>query len=256
MRALVVGLAALSLSLSLTTSALAQEAKTPPAAAAPPQTTPAKPATRTTSKPATRSDVAVGAALARLDVGPRLEVPVDPTLVGPAPSASAALAPSTSEPPRAIPRGGLADIHVASSVASDKAGSARDVQVDAAPATAAPKPIATVRVQSKMGVAHALDQIAPAIEACRAQANGANGTIPIRLDVAATGEVEHADPIVPPPSADATPALLMPKVVGLCLARALATAKFGAPRGRGVILTVPISVGQDRGDVTRSASRE
>ncbi|MFO0673419.1 MAG: hypothetical protein U0235_28020 [Polyangiaceae bacterium] len=40
------------------------------------------------------------------------------------------------------------------------------------------------------------------------------------------------------------------------MARALTTAKFAPPRGRGVILTIPISVGQDRGDVPHSASRD
>lgn len=253
MRSLVVCLGLVGFSLSTSLSASAEESKPAPAPAA--ASTPA-PKRTTPTKTTPRSDVAVGAALARLEVGPRLDVPVDPTLTGPAPSAAPSVAPSASEPPRSTPRGGLADIRVTSSAASDKAGNARDVQVDASPAAAAPKPIATVRIQSKMGVPRALDQIAPAIDACRAQANGANGTIPIRLDVAATGEVEHADPVAPPPGADPTPALLMPKAVSVCLARALTTAKFTPPRGRGVILTIPISVGQDRGDVTRSASRD
>ncbi len=211
-------------------------------------------ATKTSPKRvASRSDVSVGAALARCD---------DSTMQRPgsgtSPTRSSTPAPAPAMAASAIVEvqegRGLADIHVAQSHASGRAGTARDVQLTVAPDAKAARPVATVRMQRRMNVDRAMASVATAIEACRASAGAGAGvgvgvaTVAVQLDVSATGEVEKAEMASMKGS--------MAKPVVSCVLAALGNARFGAPGPMGASLTVPVSLGQDRGDVTRLASAE
>jgi len=146
--------------------------------------------------------------------------------------------------------GGLADIRIARVDTSDSAGRPREVTLVAvAPGTKTPKPVANVRMQRKMGVDRTLASLAPAFEACRAHAPaGTNGTIAIQLEVAPTGQVEHAEVTTVRGS--------LGQPVAACVVAAFSAVTFAAPGGLGATLTVPVTLGQDRGDVTRLAASE
>lgn len=232
--------------------AFAEDAKTP--AKQDTKESPAKPTassktvTPQPKRAAPRADVSVGHALARLDdtltlnVGPSTGTSTAAATGAPAPTTSAPAMVTTSE-------SSLADIHVAKQDASDRAGSARDVTLVATTGAAAPKPVATVRMQRKMSVERTVASLATAFEACRAQAPaGASGTVAVQLEVAATGEVERADGSLARGD--------LGKAASACVVAAFRTAKFGAPGGTGAMLTLPVNVGQDRGDVTKLAISE
>lgn len=226
-------------------SASAQETK------AAPSTGTVAAATKTSPKrAASRSDVSVGAALARCD---------DSIMqgAGTSPTRAATPAPSPAAAPTAIVEAqegrGLADIHVAQSNASGRAGTAREVQLNAVAPGKAARPVATVRMQRKMNVDRAMASVATAIEACRASAGTAGAgssvaTVGVQLDVSATGEVEKAEMTSMKGS--------MAKPAVACVLAALGNVRFGAPGPMGASLTVPVSLGQDRGDSTRLASAE
>lgn len=213
---------------------IAEEAKAPKSPSAKTSTTP--------KKAPSRGDVAVGAALARCDDGVSLQ----------GASAARESAPVPSSAPASVAQdgsatGGLADVHVATARASDKAGTAREVTLASGAGSAkVAKPAATIRMQRKMAVDRTMASLGASFEACKAQAGFANGTVAVSVDVDAQGAVERAEMAgVKGTVAKATVA---------CVVAAVAGAKFAAPGGQGAMLTVPVPVVTDRGDVTRVAT--
>lgn len=184
------------------------------------------------AKPKQRSDVAVGAALARLDTSVTLvDVGPSPDVNAPAPSPSAPIVVAPAKP------SGLTEISVATRASSDTAGQAREVTLtNDATNKRAPKPVASVRHQRKLALVRTMNGIAPAMEACRAE-NGSTValTFAVRLEIAADGAVERAEAVSTPGPNSAKPAVD-------CAVRTLSSAKFGAPGGQGVLLTVPVQI--------------
>ncbi len=199
----------------------------PPSAATPAAGSPTKSEPRRETRArVTRSDVAVGAALARLEDGVTLKSPVAPRgeETGPAGRQNAA-APEGKE--------GLSAI-VVKSAANDKAGRARDVTLEGSKRTA--RPFASVRHERRLGVAKALAAARPQLDACRDPSASAPLAVSVRLDVAPGGEVEEAEAT----AAGATP---LAKELATCLARAFVGTKLGAPGGQGVQVALPVTFG-------------
>jgi hypothetical protein len=234
----VVGSVAFAIVLAFGSSALAEDAKPAPK--------PTARATAASKHGATRADISVGAALARCDDALAMQGPAALTAASAVRSPVAAPSPSPSPAIVQPEAGGLADIRVVGMQASGGAGRATEMTVSA---THRAKPAATVRMRRKMNVARTMTSLAPAFEACRALAGpAASGTVAVKLDVSAAGQVEGAG------ATSVTGVMAKPAVA--CVVAAFSNARFGAPGSQGASITVPVVVAPDRGDGTRVASSD